>query len=268
MEKFIYETIADRIKLLAHPERLRILDVLRRETECVCHLEALLGKPQPYVSQQLRLLREAGLIQNEQIGHNVYYRLADREVAGWLAQILGPADGDHPEITPYKRAISCDCPKCGEKEAKDELGPWAEPGGVKQVLILCTGNSCRSQMAEGLINARLAGFKAYSAGTKPTGYVHPKVIAVMDEVGIDLRSHQTKHLEQFHGERFDFVITVCGSARESCPVWPGDGGRRLHLGFDDPAAATGSDEEIMAEFRRVRDEIANRLLGFLEQEAV
>jgi arsenate reductase len=266
MEKFTYETIADRIKLLAHPERLRILDVLRRETECVCHLEALLGKPQPYVSQQLRVLREAGLIQNEQIGHNVYYRLADREVAGWLAQILGPADGDHPEIMPYKRAISCDCPKCGEKDDRGERGTSAEPAGIKKVLILCTGNSCRSQMAEGLINARLTGFEAYSAGPRPTGYVHPKVIEVMNELGIDLSSNQTKHLDRFHGQRFDYVITVCNSARENCPVWLGEAGRRVHLGFDDPAEATGSDEEITAEFRRVRDEIAARLLGFLEQE--
>jgi arsenate reductase len=134
------------------------------------------------------------------------------------------------------------------------------------VLILCTGNSCRSQMAEGLINARLTGFEAYSAGPRPTGYVHPKVIEVMNELGIDLSSNQTKHLDRFHGQRFDYVITVCNSARENCPVWLGEAGRRVHLGFDDPAEATGSDEEITAEFRRVRDEIAARLLGFLEKE--
>jgi len=114
MDKIEYEALANRIKLLAHPERLRILDVLRREAECVCHLEALLDKPQPYVSQQLRLLREAGVIQNEQVGHNVYYRLVDPEVAAWLDQILGPAAGEHPEITHHKRLISCDCPKCDE----------------------------------------------------------------------------------------------------------------------------------------------------------
>jgi ArsR family transcriptional regulator len=107
-----YEQLANRIKLLAHPERLRILDVLRREAECVCHLEVLLDKPQPYVSQQLRVLREAGVIQNEQVGHNVYYRLIDPEIATWLAEILGPAEGEHPDITYYKQLISCDCPKC------------------------------------------------------------------------------------------------------------------------------------------------------------
>lgn len=107
-----YENLAQRLKLLAHPERLRILDVLRRESECVCHLEALLAKPQPYVSQQLRLLREAGVIQNEQVGHNVYYRLVDPEVMAWLDKILGPAAGEHPDLTPYKQLISCACPKC------------------------------------------------------------------------------------------------------------------------------------------------------------
>lgn len=109
-----YETISSRLKLLAHPERLQILDVLRREAECVCHLEALLGKPQPYVSQQLRFLREAGLIGDEKIGQNVYYRLVDQEVQGWLDQVLGPALGEHPGIAAHKRVIACPCPKCAE----------------------------------------------------------------------------------------------------------------------------------------------------------
>lgn len=111
-----YETLSSRLKLLAHAERLQILDVLRREAECVCHLEALLGKPQPYVSQQLRFLREAGLIADEKIGQNVYYRLVDHEVRGWLDQVLGPAVGEHAEIAAHKRVIACPCPKCTEAE--------------------------------------------------------------------------------------------------------------------------------------------------------
>lgn len=134
---------------------------------------------------------------------------------------------------------------------------------IRSVLILCTGNSCRSQMAEGLINARLDGFQAVSAGTKPSGYVHPKAIAAMAELGIDLSDGVSKNLDQFRGRRFDYVITVCDSAREDCPVWLGEAGERVHIGFDDPAEATGSEAEIMAEFRRVRDEIAERVLGFL-----
>lgn len=107
-----YTNLSQRIKLLAHPERLRILDVLRRDAECVCHLEALLGKPQPYVSQQLRLLREAGLIADEKDGLNVFYRLVDREVAAWLDAMLGPVRGEDPELARHKQVIHCACPKC------------------------------------------------------------------------------------------------------------------------------------------------------------
>lgn len=107
-----YKTVANRIKLLAHPERLCILDVLRRGSECVCHLEALLGKPQPYVSQQLGLLRNAGIIEDEKDGLNVYYRLVDTEVSAWLDQVLGKVEGEHPEIARHKQIIACPCPKC------------------------------------------------------------------------------------------------------------------------------------------------------------
>lgn len=110
-----YETVSSRLKLLAHPERLRILDVLRRDAECVCHLEALLGKPQPYVSQQLRFLRQAGLIVDEKEGQNVYYRLIDAEVVRWLEQVLGPVTGEHPAMAAHKRVIACPCPKCAEE---------------------------------------------------------------------------------------------------------------------------------------------------------
>lgn len=107
-----YEELSARLRLLAHPERLRILDAVRRDAECVCHLEALLGKPQPYVSQQLRLLRDAGLVRAEQQGQNIYYALADDEVRAWLAAILGPFAGELPDIAAHKRVIACGCPKC------------------------------------------------------------------------------------------------------------------------------------------------------------
>lgn len=107
-----YELLADRLKLLAHPERLRILDAIRRDAECVCHLEALLGKPQPYVSQQLRLLRDAGLIEDRRQGQNIYYWLKDQEVRTWLDAVLGPASGELPSLAMHKRVIACACPKC------------------------------------------------------------------------------------------------------------------------------------------------------------
>jgi len=136
---------------------------------------------------------------------------------------------------------------------------------MKKVLVLCTGNSCRSQMAEGLINARLSDqFVAYSAGTQPSGYVHPRAIAVMGELGIDLSQNESKSTELFRGQYFDYVITVCDSARETCPVWLEQAGQKTHIGFYDPAEATGTDEEVTAVFRQIRDEIANQILSLLQ----
>jgi len=123
------------------------------------------------------------------------------------------------------------------------------------VLILCTGNSCRSQLAEGILR-RAAGdlFDVHSAGSKPAGCVHPKAIAVMREIGIDISHHTSKHLNDFLGKKIDTVITVCGNADQACPTFPGQV-NRYHWGFDDPARATGAEEEILAVFRRVRDRI-------------
>ena len=107
-----YEVLSTRLKLLAHAERLRMLDTLRRGPECVCHLEVLLGKPQPYVSQQLRLMRDAGIILDEKQGQNVYYRLVDADVLAWLDSVLGPVVGSPSEVTLRKKLVACPCPKC------------------------------------------------------------------------------------------------------------------------------------------------------------
>ncbi|MFQ3670674.1 MAG: arsenate reductase ArsC [Verrucomicrobiia bacterium] len=124
------------------------------------------------------------------------------------------------------------------------------------VLILCTGNSCRSHMAEGILR-QAAGdlIEVASAGSKPAGYVHPRAIAALAEIGIDISGHHSKHMDEFLSRPVHTVITVCGNADQACPAYPGQV-HRYHWGFDDPAHATGTDEEIMAEFRRVRDEIA------------
>ena len=123
------------------------------------------------------------------------------------------------------------------------------------VLILCTGNSCRSHLAEGILrNAAGDLFDVYSAGSKPAGYVHPKAIEVMKEIGIDISGHTSKHMNEFLDKKITTVITVCGNADQACPMFPGQV-NRYHWGFDDPAHATGTDEEILAVFRRVRDEI-------------
>jgi arsenate reductase (thioredoxin) len=133
----------------------------------------------------------------------------------------------------------------------------------QRVLILCTGNSCRSQMAEGLINHHLGNqWQADSAGTEPAGYVHPLAVKAMAELGIDLSTGQSKSTDEFRNERFDVVITVCEDAAENCPLWLGSG-HVVHIGFEDPARVTGTEEEQMMVFRTVRDQIRERVLGFL-----
>lgn len=133
----------------------------------------------------------------------------------------------------------------------------------RQVLFLCTGNSCRSQLAEAIVNARLGNtWSAVSAGTQPTGYVHPLALQVLSEIGITPAHPRSKSTDEFRQTPFDLVITVCDDAAENCPVWLGQG-RRLHLGFPDPAKAQGSAEEVLAAFRQVRDDIAQRMLAEL-----
>jgi arsenate reductase (thioredoxin) len=131
----------------------------------------------------------------------------------------------------------------------------------ERVLILCTGNSARSQMAEGLLR-HAAGelFEVESAGTRP-GRVRPEAIAVMKELGIDISGHRSKHVKEFEGQSFDYVLTVCDNARESRPWFPGEA-KSLHKDFEDPAALQGTEEERLALFRRVRDEIGDYLKTF------
>ncbi len=138
----------------------------------------------------------------------------------------------------------------------------AEDTPRNKVLILCTGNSCRSQMAEAVIN-HFSGdqWQAFSAGTQPSGYVHPMAIKALDEIGIQ-HAGQSKSTDRFRSQEFDLVITVCDDAAENCPVWLGSG-RRVHIGFPDPARAQGSDDERMAVVRQVRDDIREQILAYL-----
>jgi len=135
---------------------------------------------------------------------------------------------------------------------------------MKRVLFLCTGNSARSQMAEAIVNARLGEtWQAFSSGTKPAGYVHPQALAALAEIGVH-HEGRSKSADEFRDVHFDVVVTVCDGAAENCPVWLGQG-KRAHLGFPDPAKATGSDDEIMAVFRSVRDDIARRVPQLLKE---
>lgn len=137
---------------------------------------------------------------------------------------------------------------------------------MQRVLILCTGNSARSQMAEGLLRHDAGDrFEVFSAGTRPS-QVRPEAIAVMREIGIDISGQRSKSVDEFAGEAFDYVLTVCDNARESCPIFPG-AAARLHRTFDDPAVSTGPETERLALFRRVRDELRHYLQGFPESRS-
>ncbi|MEE9432503.1 MAG: arsenate reductase ArsC [Melioribacteraceae bacterium] len=135
-----------------------------------------------------------------------------------------------------------------------------------KILILCTGNSCRSQMAEGFLKVFGDDLEVYSAGTKPSEAVHPKAIQVMNELGIDLSSNFPQSINKFLTSEFDYVITVCGDAKESCPLFTGKVKHRLHIGFEDPADATGTDEEITNEFRKIRNEIFIEFFKFYQNK--
>ena len=136
---------------------------------------------------------------------------------------------------------------------------------MKKVLIVCTGNSARSQMAEGLLRHEAGDrFEVFSAGTKPTE-VRPEAIAVMREVGIDISHHRSKSVDEFRGQEFDYVITVCDNARETCPILPG-ATLYTHWSFEDPATARGAEGERRRVFRRIRDEIAERIKSFAAGE--
>jgi arsenate reductase len=129
-----------------------------------------------------------------------------------------------------------------------------------KILIICTGNSCRSQMAQGLLQKQRTDFKVFSAGTDPAEFVNPNAIKVMQEIGIDISQNKPKNVNQYLVESWDYVITLCDHAREICPVFSGKVKHRLHIGFDDPYLARGTEEFILSEYRRVRDEIREKVV--------
>lgn len=135
--------------------------------------------------------------------------------------------------------------------------------GIK-VLVICTGNSCRSQMAEGFLKSFDKSLEVSSAGTHPADKVNPNAVKVMKEIGIDISHHIPEPVEKYIDREWDYVITVCGGAKETCPAFTGKVKHRLHIGFDDPADAVGSEEEVMGVYRRVRDEIKEGFYKFYE----
>ncbi len=135
----------------------------------------------------------------------------------------------------------------------------------RKILIICTGNSCRSQMAQGWLRFFDDRLDVYSAGTHPEKAVNPFAVKVMEEVGINIKGHYPKHIDKFKKENFDYVITVCDNAKELCPIFSGDVKHNLHIGFEDPAMAKGTDEEIVNVYRKIRDEIRDKFYEFYKE---
>lgn len=135
-----------------------------------------------------------------------------------------------------------------------------------KILILCTGNSCRSQMAHGFLKSFDSNLQVYSAGTEASGNLNEKAVAVMKDAGVDISSHTSDSVEKYLNEEWDYVVTVCGGANEACPAFLGKVKHRMHIGFDDPSHATGTDEFIWSEFVRVRDEIKEKFYRFYVEQ--
>jgi arsenate reductase len=168
------------------------------------------------------------------------------------ADDLPTQDGDHMSHSIDRRAV------LAMFSTALPVAAWAaEKEGAKKlrILVLCTGNSARSQMTEGFLKSFDSRLEVYSAGTSPSPRVNPHAVRVMSEVGIDISGGHPKKADQFVTQPFDYVITVCDDADKNCPYFTGKVGKRMHIGFPDPAVAKGTDEEILAVFRRVRDDI-------------
>lgn len=248
-------------KALSDRNRLRILKLLEGRELCVCQMLPVIGGPASGLSRNLAILKKAALLEAQKEGRWIRYRLnQDRTdpaglqtldlIAGWL--------NDDPRIIKDREEL--------ERVLKFPLEEICLRDGNKKkkrtVLFLCTSNSSRSQMAEALVNHDLGDrFEAYSAGMKPTS-PHPAALRVLAEIGIDHSRARSKPMDEFDGQIFDHVITLCHDANDTCPVFFG-GVKRAHIGFEDPVKASGTEEEVLSVFRRVRDEIRRTIEAYL-----
>ena len=244
------EATAQAMKALGEVNRLRVYALLSMGPMSVGDLGITLGLSQALISHHLAVLKAAGLIADHRSPHDgrvIFYTVNKdrlRDLYGELSLLLDPIRALDPRPTP-----------------PDPTRRTAMSGPIR-ALFLCTGNSARSQMAEALLHDKGEGlFEAFSAGTHPKA-LNPLTIKIMDEKGIDVRGQRSKDVAEFLADRFDYVITVCDSANEECPVFPGDY-ERIHWSFEDPAAATGDEERRLTVFRRVRIAIENRIALFI-----
>lgn len=251
------------LKAIADPNRLRILDLLSQTESCNAELKEKLGLPPNLLSHHLSVLREAGLVRTRPDSVDarwIYYRVDAKVLARWRTwfnEFLNPARL-HPrpaQCGPEGQRLAAIFPQYEEDDSDSK----------RYVLFLCSGNSCRSQMAEAIVNTLLGEkWVAVSAGTEPAELVHPKAIKALAEIGIDWAGHASKHADLFRAVPFDVVITLCDNARANQPDWVR---QSVHLGFPDPVQAGGSEEEVAAIFRKVRDDVSNQIPAYLRRWA-
>lgn len=234
------------LKLLAHTHRWRLVQALAGSDRRVGELVAVLGEPQNLVSYHLRQLKSVDLVRERRSAadqRDVFYSLNLEGLQRDLAAT--------PELLHSGLGAQLD----------DDRIRQALPAGLR-ILVLCTHNSARSQMAEGLLRHLSGGkIEAFSAGTEVTR-VHPLAIAAMASAGIDISGQRSKHLDEYSGERFDYVITVCDNANETCPIFPG-APARIHWSIADPSAASGSEDQRLKAFQVAMIDIRTRLGFFL-----
>jgi len=242
------------LKLLAHDVRWRILVLLSRSDYCVQEIVRLVDQPQNLVSYHLRRLYDQHLVTERRSaadGRDIYYSL-DLDVL--RTHYFAAADALHP-------ALNNTAP-----ELRETVGHL--PRTPVRVLFLCTENSARSQMAEGILRHLSAGrVEAFSAGSHPSSF-HPSAVQVMARMGIDIRGQRSKHLDEFRDQSFEYIVTVCDRVRESCPTFPGDP-EGIHCSFLNPATVKGSEQEGYRAFEQVALQLMNRiryLLILIERE--
>ncbi|MCC6604377.1 MAG: metalloregulator ArsR/SmtB family transcription factor [Anaerolineae bacterium] len=244
----------DFLKLLAHDVRWAVVAALAESDRRVQELVELLQRPQNLVSYHLRLLRQGHLVNERRSsadGRDVYYSL-DLDYLRALYQESGQAL--HP-------ALACAQPVAGASQPQKEKDGGIEAQRPFRILFLCTHNSARSQLAEGILRAAAGDWvEVFSAGNEPS-FVHPLAIRAASIQQIDISNQRSKHMAEFAGQTFDYVITVCDRVRESCPVFPDDP-HQIHWSFPDPAAVTGSDEQQFQAFLQTARELSTRI-GYL-----
>ena len=270
--------IVEVIKALGDETRLRIISiVVQGEDLCSCEIEALLELPQSNTSRHIARLRQVGLLESYKRAQWVHYRLHPdiQTEARWVLELIREAEAnsdtlrqDHERLLRYRASgLTCRTIHTWEDYMQTEQQP-----ARKRILFLCTGNSCRIQMAEGWARTPKSDvIEAYSAGIETHG-LNPLAVQVMSEAGVDISGHRSKNVKELLEIPFDYVVTVCGHAHETCPRFPGSVTRVVHKGFDDPPfLASQLPEEAVEErldcYRRVRDEIRDyveQLPGILD----